>query len=412
MKNYVKYRSPARHGSIGFIGSGVSTGILTLSNLLQSAGWSLQDLLTASTSCGYWAAPFYVSPTNKDLYFPFTMYRGTQVIGYYDPTGDAPPANQPPYYIHWYPALNSPAATLAHTASVIGVVAPGFQATLVAPPPLWTWEMYIFYDHGGPAYNNLDFAPHNSMGVGSSTQGGGCVFRTGTYRGYYAEMSAFQTSSPNLSLTVYFGGGAPDYNFRLGQYTWTCLCNPYQLLMFASGTKVVDDVSKNATGFLISLPYVEGSIQDSVTYCGVCCGGYLPPDWYIYNSGDIGFYANRNVSKFRLNGEFSSASVKYEVSDTGLIFPVMRCKLELLTVLEGSTEPVINPAYLSISPSPSNPYSLARVVGNLWHSFTVSKTLARGDVVELDDARWVCLFSQGTSTLAQTPCSMLMLEGS
>lgn len=407
MKPYVKYSYNAKYRQINFIGSSVSLGIASLGDIMTDAGWHIMDSLTPSTNMYYQSVPYYRDNEHKDLLFPFTAYCGNLVIGYYDPTGEPPAASQPPYYVYWFPAPSSQSATISHTASNIGVIAPGFQGSAFSPGPPWNFGIQVFYYHGGPLFNNWTFTPHSSRGSGGATYGGGYTLRSQEYNDYTVDIDLIQFLQ-NLFVYVRFGGTAEEYRYKLGQYQWTCLCNPYQLIMVAAGSSVVDDRAKTSTGFLVGLPNIDVTIMSLISYCGVCCGGIYTGG--VYTAGDVRLYANTVNSKFRLNNEASLRLFEYIGSGTGLQFPVMQCTSELKVVNGVDELPLINPVYLSLSKNPSIQNSLAKVVGYLWDAFMTSAYIPRGTEVSLDGKTWICMISQNTSFLGQTPSSLCVLK--
>jgi len=81
MKQYVKYTGSSGYREID-LSHGVTTlALMSLMEFVNSVGWEVKDQLTSYVDL------YYMNPTYKggSMYRPYTCYRGSDVIGYYDP---------------------------------------------------------------------------------------------------------------------------------------------------------------------------------------------------------------------------------------------------------------------------------------------------------------------------------------
>jgi len=402
MKNFVKYSGDAHFNSIEFKATSASLGIMSLTTMANDAGWTLAGYLDPEVTMQYMWPPYYASETDYNLYRPFTAYCGNAVIGYYNPTEDEPPQT-PGMTIFWFPAPTSASATMLHTAQNIGLLYPGFSAEVVTPLPGWQHAIRVYFFEGGPMYNNIHFAPDPAIGYGGNTTWGGHTLRSRDYNGYRVDVDFFQYVD-NLYTRVRFNGDTPNYIYRLGRYTWDCFVNPYQILMYAKGSGETGDLAANSVGFGVGTPFKPSTLN--LTYSGFSCGGLKTEA--IYNGGDIKL--RDNTVKCRINASSSQETQDYSVYDSGMQFPVMFNTQQLYVVNAGTDYPLLNPAYLSLSQIPADPTSLCRVVGNLWDAFITSVYYARGTELSLDSQTWICVASQNSSTLGQTPASLFVLK--
>lgn len=405
MQEYIHRSGNAHFCEAGLKLSDSCLGIDVLTAKLLQSDWSLIEYLTPTVLLKYQWVPYYANSSNYDLYRPFTVYHGSAVIGYYKP-GDEEPPQQPGITIFWYPAPSSPQETLTHTALHITDLAPLAVAS-VADGEGWPYGLRISYPYAGASLNFQSFAPDGSNGIGGVTENGGSYVQSKTYNDCFVRLSIYATSrSPWIIVT--FGEIAPNYTYRLGSYTWDCYCGPYQLIMKAqSGTGYVGDVAGGSTGFLVSTPFIPTELESYLTYCGICTGGLYKGE--VYTGGGIALQSNQANSRAKINDSYSHATNNYNGSDTGLIFYVMYTPAELYVVNDTSL-PVVNPAFVGFSEIPAVTTSIAKVIGNLWDAFIVGIYMVEGSEIELASEIWYCIASQNAATLGQTPASLCVLK--